>query len=120
MLGIPTHGSLFPNLKQLVCGGAPTQVNKEFCSILNEAIRTNSAQAQHSAVVARAINLLCVVRQKADRFLKFPRDGLCWRGGDLPLQHRDFYTVGQRHIHTSHRSMYVQQVLGQWLSRLLP
>ena len=66
---------------------------KELCGILNEAIRLDSPDCMAQvALVARAINQLCVVRRPpAD--LRFPPGGACWRGGGLPDAHRPFYVA---------------------------
>eukprot|EP00292_Cryptomonas_paramecium_P005097 CAMPEP_0113703336 /NCGR_PEP_ID=MMETSP0038_2-20120614/25793_1 /TAXON_ID=2898 /ORGANISM="Cryptomonas paramecium" /LENGTH=428 /DNA_ID=CAMNT_0000627767 /DNA_START=800 /DNA_END=2086 /DNA_ORIENTATION=+ /assembly_acc=CAM_ASM_000170 len=73
--------------------------SREFCSILNAAIRRDDARAMpFVATFARAVNELCVVRGARDASaLKFPPDGALWRGGGLPDAHRGFYAPGVRY-----------------------
>ena len=64
---------------------------KELCGILNETIRMDSPECMAQlAIVARAIDQLCVVR-RPPAGLSFPPGGVCWRGGGLPNAHRPFY-----------------------------
>jgi hypothetical protein len=55
---------------------------REFCSILNQAIREDcAAGAPHTALVTRAINLNLTVARAATAAVAFPPMGITWRGG---------------------------------------
>jgi len=70
---------------------------RELCSILNEAIREDIPECMPQvAMVARAINELCVVR-RSPAGLRFPPGGVCWRGGGLPDAHRPFYVPQKKY-----------------------
>jgi len=84
--------------------------NKEFCSLLNAAIRDDHALLAHStASLTRGLNALCLEGRKAAA-LRFPpgplrantaqyrRDGPAgetYRGGGFDDAHRDFFEVGK-------------------------
>jgi len=72
---------------------------KEMCSMLNEAIRMDDAGLlEHAVCLVIAINQLCVVRGvRDDTQLRFPKDGVCFRGGALPDEHRAFFTRGRQY-----------------------
>ncbi len=71
--------------------GAPDH-DLQFCSLLNAALRMDApALVAPAAVLCRAINMLCVERRKASS-VRFPPEGVCWRGGGLPVQHHAFYS----------------------------
>jgi hypothetical protein len=71
----------------------------EFCTILNRALISDALEAApYVATVSKAINQLCVVRGVRDVVtLKYPPDGILWRGGQLPDKHRDFFRVGMKY-----------------------
>jgi GrpB-like predicted nucleotidyltransferase (UPF0157 family) len=72
-------------------------LNAEFCSLLNRALRDDIAELMpHVAVIVRAINALCIVRRDA-KTLKFPPNSVSHRGGALPTEHQDFFTVGKKY-----------------------
>ena len=98
---------------------------QELCSILNKAIRMDIPECMPQiAIVARAINQLCVVRRpKAD--LRFPLRGICWRGGGLPDAHQPFYVPGKKYRvpgflatsfseNVAQEFLYRAHVLKQW------
>jgi hypothetical protein len=68
---------------------------REFCSILNAAIREDQSDTAHdTAIIVRTINQLLVTRRVNDSQVRFPPAATCWRGGVLPDQHRDFFRPG--------------------------
>jgi hypothetical protein len=71
---------------------------REFCSILNEAIREDlSETAFDTAIVVRTINQLLLTRRVTDgEQVRFPPAATCWRGGVLPDHHRDFFKPGTK------------------------
>jgi hypothetical protein len=70
-------------------------VRKEFCSIINSVIRKDRADAVfHAGPFTRAINKLVVTRGRADCF---PAEGVLWRGGTLPSEHRAFFAPGVKY-----------------------
>ena len=79
--------------------GVSARYAKELCSMLNEAIRLDDeALLEHAVCLVIAINRLCVVRGvRDDTQLKFPTDGICYRGGALPDEHRAFFTPGTQY-----------------------
>jgi hypothetical protein len=63
----------------------------EFCSILNEAIRSDDVNVMKEVVkYAKGLNELCVTREKENgeekKEVPFPLDGCLYRGAGLPLQ----------------------------------
>ena len=71
--------------------------NKEFCSLLNAAIRDDQpALAAPAAALTRGINALCLEGRK-DAVLPFPPSGRVYRGGGFDDAHRDFFTVGKQY-----------------------
>lgn len=71
----------------------PAGAGREFCSLLNEAIRADDlALLQAAMPLIRAINSLCVVRgARPDCNLRFPPDNTCYRGGGLPDRFQAFF-----------------------------
>jgi hypothetical protein len=74
----------------------PEVGGREFCGVLNEAIRLDEeADARDTAVVVHTINQLLVTRRTEAKG-EFPPGGTCWRGGGLPDQHRAFFQPGTK------------------------
>jgi hypothetical protein len=71
----------------------------EFCFMLNMALFSDSTEASEQAVVFTcALNQLCItrgVREAVSQSL-IPDDGVLWRGGSLPNEHREFFQCGVR------------------------
>ena len=76
--------------------GVPPAHRREFCALLNAALRADDAALLAAAMpLIRAINSLCVVRgARPDARLRFPPDGRCFRGGGLPEEHLAFFAPG--------------------------
>jgi len=72
--------------------------NMEFCSILNAAIRRDEhAELIHAIVIIRGINMRRVGnRESMERKSRFPKGGICWRGGGFDDACRGFFTHGKR------------------------
>jgi hypothetical protein len=88
---------IWTSTQKLQGAGVPKAVNVEFCSLLNRALRDDSADVMpHLVVIVRAINALCIVRRDASS-LKFPPNAVSHRGGALPLQHHGFFTPGAKY-----------------------
>ena len=71
---------------------------REFCSILNEIIRTDmaSCMTHDVAVICRGINSLCVNRLNQNNSkVEWPQDHRLYRGGGLPNDKREFFEVGR-------------------------
>jgi hypothetical protein len=72
---------------------------KEFCSILNDAVREDSPElAETAADMARAINLLCVTAN-GQAIAVHPPENICYRGGGFDDRFRDFFAPGAIHIY---------------------
>jgi len=73
------------------------QINgKEFCSILNEAIRVDDSECMAAvATLARGINLLCASTRKDPVKVSWPSDYLLYRGGGLPDDKTSFFQPGK-------------------------
>lgn len=68
---------------------------REFCSILNEAIRLDDKMViRHVLTISRGIACLCVVDRTVRSHVKWPKDNKCYRGSGLPDSKRAFYQVG--------------------------
>lgn len=66
----------------------------EFCSILNGAVREDSAAlADNVADMCRAINQLCVTAN-GQTIAIHPEDNVCYRGGGFDDRYRDFFVAG--------------------------
>jgi hypothetical protein len=66
---------------------------REFCFILNHAVRADKAElADAMAGLARGINKLCVSVPPRP---PFPPDNLCFRGGGFDEQYRSFFVKGR-------------------------
>jgi hypothetical protein len=66
---------------------------KEFCFILNDALRgDNEELADSMAGLARGINKLCVAVPPRP---PFPPDGMCFRGGGFEDRYRSFFVKGR-------------------------
>jgi len=71
---------------------------KELCSILNYAIRADSPSLlEHALVFCRGINALCVTRDSTPFDIYWPPENVTYRGGGLPVEHQQFYTVGKKY-----------------------
>ncbi len=69
--------------------------NKEFCSLLNLAIRADHEKlAPSTAKLSRGINALCV-QGRSGNALPFPKGGVVYRGGGFDDSHRSFFQVGK-------------------------
>jgi hypothetical protein len=80
----------------LVCRLAPEGHQRELSFIINSLLRGDYADASpHLAVVVRAINTLLITRRGDVHMIKFPPNGVMYRGGGLPDVHRGFYRVGK-------------------------
>ncbi len=72
--------------------------NKEFCSLLNAAIRSDDARLMPStAVLVRAINALCVAERKGLARAQFPPNGRTFRGTAFDHEHRKFFQLGRKY-----------------------
>ncbi len=71
---------------------------REFCSILNEAIRVDDPKISANVVsIVRGINCLSVTRGLKSMDVQWPVDFKLYRGGGLPNQHQSFFSVGKRY-----------------------
>eukprot|EP01045_Picozoa_sp_COSAG04_P008877 COSAG04_NODE_501_length_13363_cov_9.158137_5_plen_759_part_00 len=72
--------------------------NKEFCSLLNAAIRDDEpALAGPAAALSRGLNEgLCTEGRAAPAAVPFPDGGLTLRGGGFDDVHQGFFTVGKQ------------------------
>ena len=71
-----------------------TLQGREFCSILNQAVRTDVAQlADCTATISRGINKLCVTFGGAAT--AYPSGDVCFRGGGFDRRYRSFFVPGR-------------------------
>lgn len=78
--------------------GVPPVQRREFCSLLNEALREMAPPKRviPAMQLARALNLMCVVRRSVGA-VGFPAAAETYRGGALPQQYERFFYVGQKY-----------------------
>ena len=82
-----------PQAAQRMWTSAKTLRSKEFCAILNHALRDDAPELiEYSAVLVRAINQLCVTSGNVTAV--HPPDLVCFRGGGFDEQCRDFFVAG--------------------------
>jgi hypothetical protein len=82
-----------PQAAQRMWTSAKTLRSKEFCAILNHALRDDAPELiTYSAVLVRAINQLCVTSGHVSAV--HPPDLCCYRGGGFEELFRDFFVVG--------------------------
>jgi hypothetical protein len=78
------------------CRQAPLEHRRELAFIINTLLRIDDATAApYLAIIVRAINTLLVTRRLAIQLIKFPPNGVVFRGGGLPDEHRGFYESGR-------------------------
>ncbi len=79
--------------------GVPPAQQREFCSLLNAALRDDDPVLLAAALpLTRAINSLCVMRgARPEGALRFPPAHRCFRGGGLPDAHRGFFAPGVKY-----------------------
>jgi hypothetical protein len=79
--------------------GMGEEHDKEFCSLLNAAIRKDDQiMAPSVAVLCRGINdKICVKDCLGDLSDPFPPEGITYRGGGFDDAYRDFFTVGKQY-----------------------
>ena len=70
---------------------------REFCSILNEAIRVDDHLiSPNVALIVRGINSLSVNRE-IGAYVPWPLNNTLYRGGGLPNVHMSFFTPGKKY-----------------------
>jgi hypothetical protein len=77
----------------------PPQHHAELCSMINRTLRDDAPDVMPSlAVLVRGINVLCMARRNPSE-QKLPPAMRTFRGGELPMQHVEFYwaRVGQKY-----------------------
>ena len=83
-----------------LCGeGVPPALAREFCALLNAALRDDDAERLAAArPLVWAINRLCVVRgARPEGALRFPPAHCSFRGGGLPDALRGFFAPGVKY-----------------------
>ena len=77
---------------------ADTFGSREFCSLLNEALRSDAADAiAHAAAITHALNAFCVSRRSGGSRVRWPPKHLTYRGTAMPRDKREFFTVGKKY-----------------------
>jgi hypothetical protein len=77
---------------------APVEHRRELAFIINSLLRSDDADAApHLVVIVRAINTLLITRRGDLEIVKFPPNGVTYRGGGLPDAHRGFFTAGKQY-----------------------
>ncbi len=79
--------------------GVPPEHQREFCSLLNAALRRDDGELLAAAMpLIRAINALCVVRgARPMDLLRFPPENRTFRGAGIPDAHLGFYVPGVKY-----------------------
>jgi hypothetical protein len=77
--------------------GVAPEHHSELCSMMNRSIREDTAEVmQPLCVLIRSINMLCIVRRDPAKQI-FPPRMCTFRGGELPLQHAEFFEAGKKY-----------------------
>lgn len=91
-----TSASSVPGAVQRMWTSALQLGGREFCSILNAAVRDDDASlSEPAARLTRAINMMCVTTAGGARAVH-PPDNLCVRGGGFDEQYRTFFVQGKQ------------------------
>jgi len=79
----------------------PNGRDVEICGMINDALRRDDpVLLQHVIVLVKAINQLCVTKRaqgKGAVVARWPSDFTTFRGGRLPDDHHEFFTVGKKY-----------------------
>ena len=74
---------------------AATLRGREFCSLLNQALREDGADTiDHAATCTHAINTFCVARRGGIP-VPWPSEHVLYRGGAMPRCFQSFFAVGK-------------------------
>ena len=77
---------------------APPEHKRELSFIVNSLLRSDHSQAApFLAVIARGVNTLLIQRRIDAHVIVFPPNGVVYRGGGLPNQHRQFFNAGKKY-----------------------
>eukprot|EP00401_Gymnodinium_catenatum_P041986 CAMPEP_0117548876 /NCGR_PEP_ID=MMETSP0784-20121206/47874_1 /TAXON_ID=39447 /ORGANISM="" /LENGTH=434 /DNA_ID=CAMNT_0005345843 /DNA_START=46 /DNA_END=1346 /DNA_ORIENTATION=+ len=78
---------------------ALTLRGREFCALLNQAIRDDDdATIGHAAIIAHALNKFCVARRAHGAPpVPWPASHVTYRGTAMPRVHRSFFQVGKQY-----------------------
>jgi len=78
---------------------AATLGGREFCSILNEALRDDTAATiSHAATITHALNSFCVTRRASSaQPVRWPPEHVTYRGTAMPRCHRAFFTIDKKY-----------------------
>jgi ADP-ribosylation factor protein 1 len=97
MMNAEELASAIPDAAQRLWTSALQLRGREFCFILNYAVRGDEKDlVDHVAVMARAMNLLCVTAGPAREVAIHPPDNVCYRGGGFEDNYRSFYVQGRQ------------------------
>ena len=79
--------------------GVPAKHQREFCSLLNAALRRDDGKLLAEAMpLIRVINKLCVVRgERPEALLRIPPGNRSFRGAGIPDAHLGFYVPGVKY-----------------------
>jgi len=77
---------------------AATLHGREFCSILNQALREDAEDTiGHAATITHALNAFCVNRRAGGAPVRWPSAHITYRGTALPRTHHGFFVVGKKY-----------------------
>ena len=75
---------------------AATLRGREFCSLLNQALREDGADTiDHAVTCTHAINTFCVTRLAGGIPVPWPSEHVLYRGGAMPRCFQSFFAVGK-------------------------
>lgn len=95
--------------------------NREFCNILNEAIRIDDEDVIRSVLtVTMGIKCLLVTDRLNRSKVNWPEDNLSYRGSTLPVEHQSFYTPGTHYRVPMYLATSLQKRVAQGFLNILP
>jgi len=72
--------------------------SREFCSLLNEALRNDDADAiVHAVAITHALNAFCVTGRSIGSPVRWPPKHVTYRGTAMPRTFKEFFTVGKKY-----------------------
>jgi hypothetical protein len=97
MVNAQELASAIPEAAQRLWTSALQLQGREFCFILNNAVRGDFGDlVDHVAVLTRAINQLCVTIGPTREVAVHPPGNICYRGGGFEDKYRSFYVQGRQ------------------------